>query len=155
MRLGNAHHRGGLDGVRIEKNEGDDDSTNDATLFLTLATLVENTQGLCESVTVTAEKTKPLPLYTEATLLADLQRMAKYIKDPRIKALLISKDKGTEGENGGIGMPASRTGIIEKLKEKGFFIIEKKKLIPIELGIIFISALPAIATEPDMTALWH
>lgn len=52
-------------------------------------------------------------------------------------------------------MPTSRTGIIEKLKEKGFFIIEKKKLIPIELGIIFISALPAIATEPDMTAQWH
>ena len=33
--------------------------------------------------------------------------------------------------------------------------MEKKKLIPTELGISFIHALPSIATEPDMTALWH
>ena len=87
--------------------------------------------------------------------MADLARVARYVKDPRIKALLISKDKDTEGENGGIGMPATRTGIIEKLKQKGFFVIEKKKVIPTELGISFIHALPDIATEPDMTALWH
>lgn len=132
----------------------EDDLTNDS-LFSTLISLQENMQGTCENITVTAEKTKPLPLYTEATLLADLQRVAKYVKDPRIKALLISKDKGHEGENGGIGMPATRTGIIEKLKDKGFFVIEKKKIIPTELGISFIHSLPAIATEPDMTALWH
>lgn len=138
-----------------EKQDAEEDETTDDSLFSVLTTLQENMQGLCESMTVTAEKTKPLPLYTEATLLADLQRVAKYVKDPRIKALLISKDKGTEGENGGIGMPATRTDIIEKLKEKGFFLIEKKKLIPTELGISFIRALPAIATEPDMTALWH
>lgn len=132
----------------------EDDLTNDS-LFSALIALQENMHGTCDNMTVTAEKTKPLPLYTEATLLADLQRVAKYVKDPRIKALLISKDKGHEGENGGIGMPATRTSIIEKLKEKGFFVIEKKKIIPTELGISFIHALPAIATEPDMTALWH
>ncbi|EGH19214.1 topoisomerase, partial [Pseudomonas savastanoi pv. glycinea str. race 4] len=38
------------------------------------------------------KKTKPLPLYTEATLLKDLQRVAKYVQDPRIKQLLIDRD---------------------------------------------------------------
>ena len=140
-----------------EESESEDGSAEDnsESLFDSLAALRENATGTCDSITIKAEKTKPLPLYTEATLMADLQRVARYVKDPRIKALLISKDKGTEGENGGIGMPATRTGIIEKLKQKGFFVIEKKKVIPTELGISFIHSLPDIATEPDMTALWH
>ncbi|EGH19011.1 DNA topoisomerase III, partial [Pseudomonas savastanoi pv. glycinea str. race 4] len=43
----------------------------------------------------------PLPLYTEAELLKDLRRVAKYVKDPRIKQLLIDRDQGKKGENGG------------------------------------------------------
>ncbi|KPW70606.1 Orf50, partial [Pseudomonas syringae pv. coriandricola] len=39
--------------------------------------------------------------------------------------------------------------------ERGFYAVEKKKLIPTALGLEFIAALPTIATTPDMTALWH
>lgn len=124
-------------------------------LFSILAALSVNDAGTCEAVTVKAEKTKPLPLYTEATLLRDLQRVSKYVKDPRIKALLVSRDKDTEGENGGIGTPATRAEMLKTLLNRNFYTVEKKKLIPTELGISFIHALPAIATEPDMTALWH
>ncbi|HFE9059111.1 TPA: type IA DNA topoisomerase, partial [Pseudomonas aeruginosa] len=42
-----------------------------------------------------------------------------------------------------------------KLQERGFYTIEKKKLVPTALGVAFIQALPRIATTPDMTALWH
>lgn len=124
-------------------------------LFSILTALSVNDAGTCKTVTVKAEKTKPLPLYTEATLLRDLQRVAKYVKDPRIKALLVSRDKDTEGENGGIGTPATRAEMLKTLLNRNFYTVEKKKLIPTELGISFIHALPAIATEPDMTALWH
>lgn len=124
-------------------------------LFSVLTALSVNDAGTCKTVTVKAEKTKPLPLYTEATLLRDLQRVAKYVKDPRIKALLVSRDKDTEGENGGIGTPATRAEMLKTLLNRNFYTVEKKKLIPTELGISFIHALPSIATEPDMTALWH
>ncbi len=45
--------------------------------------------------------------------------------------------------------------MLAKLRERGFYAVVKKKLIPTQLGIEFIAALPAIATTPDMTALWH
>ncbi|MFU0498058.1 DNA topoisomerase, partial [Pseudomonas syringae pv. actinidiae] len=109
----------------------------------------------CDGITVAKEKTKPLPLYTEAELLKDLRRVAKYVKDPRIKQLLIDRDQGKKGENGGIGTPATRGAVLAKLQERGFYAVEKKKLIPTALGLEFIAALPAIATTPDMTALWH
>lgn len=111
--------------------------------------------GLCDSVTVAKEKTKLLPLYTEATLLKDLPRVAKYVKDPRIKQLLIAREHDKKGESGGIGTPATRASLLTKLQERGFYTVEKKKLIPTALGLEFIAALPAIATTPDITALWH
>ncbi|MDG6896485.1 conjugal transfer protein TraE [Actinobacillus delphinicola] len=118
-------------------------------------TAVENgEQKTCQKINIKKEKTKPLPIYTEATLLKDLQRVAKYIDDPNLKKLLIEKDKGREGENGGIGTPATRSAIIKNLNEKGYFEYKGKQLIPTQKGIDFIKALPKIITVPDTTALW-
>lgn len=122
--------------------------------FDLIASLQADTKGTCESVEIKKEKTKPQPIYTEATLLKDLQRVARYIEDPRIKKLLIEKDKGREGENGGIGTPATRSAVIKNLHDKGFFEYQGKKLIPTQKGIDFIEALPRIVTVPDTTALW-
>lgn len=141
-----------------EEDEGEDGTAGAGTEMVTfeaLADLKINDQGVCDGVTVTKEKTKPLPLYTEATLLKDLQRVAKYVKDPRIKQLLIARDHGKKGENGGIGTAATRAAMLAKLRDRGFYSVEKKKFVPTQLGIEFIAALPAIATTPDMTALWH
>lgn len=138
-----------------EREEDDDQDAQAVSPFDTLASLKAGDSGLCDGITVVKEKTKPLPLYTEATLLKDLQRVAKYVKDPRIKQLLIDRDQGKKGENGGIGTPATRAAMLAKLQERGFYAVEKKKLIPTPLGLEFIAALPAIATTPDMTALWH
>ena len=140
-----------------EESEEDDDAQDieAKSPFAALAALQTGDTGTCDGITVAKEKTKPLPLYTEATLLKDLQRVAKYVKDPRIKQLLIARDHGKKGENGGIGTPATRAAMLAKLQERGFYAVEKKKLIPTPLGLEFIAALPAIATTPDMTALWH
>ncbi|EGT79774.1 YdgA-like protein [Haemophilus haemolyticus M21621] len=122
--------------------------------FDLIASFQADAKGMCESVEIKKEKTKPQPIYTEATLLKDLQRVARYIEDPRIKKLLIEKDKGREGENGGIGTPATRSAVIKNLNDKGFFEYQGKKLIPTQKGIDFIEALPRIVTVPDTTALW-
>ncbi|MFO6314237.1 DNA topoisomerase, partial [Pseudomonas aeruginosa] len=136
-----------------EEDEGEGEV--EATQFEELSALAGGEQGHCLDVSVSKAKTKPLPLYTEATLLKDLKQVAKYVQDPRIKALLLDRDDGKAGERGGIGTPATRAAMLGKLQERGFYTIEKKKLVPTALGVAFIQALPRIATTPDMTALWH
>lgn len=136
-----------------EDNDAEDNEASSP--FAALDGLSEGHDGYCEQVTVSKEQTKPLPLYTEATLLKDLQRVAKYVKDPKIRQLLKDRDAGKAGEHGGIGTPATRASMLETLQKRGFYSVEKKKLIPTELGLSFIGSLPEIATAPDMTALWH
>lgn len=124
-------------------------------LFERLQSLTEGQTGKCQKVEAERKKTKPLPLYTERTLLADLRRVAKYIKDPALRALLVDRDDGKQQEQGGIGTPATRAAMLETLQNRNFYKVENKKLVPTPLGISFIQLLPAIATTPDMTALWH
>lgn len=138
-----------------QDKDSEEEQESSGNSFDILAQLRAGESGLCQSVTASKEKTKPLPLYTEATLLKDLQRVAKYVRDPRVKKLLIARDEGKTGEHGGIGTPATRAAILGTLQKRGFYTVEKKKLIPTTLGLEFITALPQIATTPDMTALWH
>ncbi len=136
-------------------DEEENESESSDSSYDVLSALSSESTGTCQDVIIKDEKTKPLPLYTMAALLEDLKRVAKYVKDPRIKELLLSRDKDNKTENGGIGTPATRGRMLAVLEERGFYTITKKKIIPTELGISFIKTLPAIATEPDMTALWH
>lgn len=94
-------------------------------------------------------------IYTEATLLKDLKQVAKYVTDPRIKQLLLDRDKDKKTEHGGIGTPATRASMLTKLRDRNLYTVDKKKLVPTPLGLEFVAALPTIATTPDMTALWH
>ncbi|AWK15604.1 DNA topoisomerase 3 [Candidatus Fukatsuia symbiotica] len=137
-----------------QDNDGDNTEEVGGT-FSILATLHVGDTGRCEAVNISKEKTKPLPLYSEATLLKDLQRVAKYVSDPRIKQLLLARDEGKAGEHGGIGTPATRASMLATLQKRGFYTVEKKKLMPTPLGLGLIAALPSIASTPDMTALWH
>lgn len=132
------------------ENESDD------SLYKALAALSAGDTGNCDSVTVKDEKTKPPALYTEATLLNDLMNVAKYVQDPKVKQLLINRDEGkAKGERGGIGTSATRGKILETLEERGFFVFDKKKIVPTQLGYSLIQLLPYELKVPDMTALWH
>ncbi|CDL86648.1 type IA DNA topoisomerase [Xenorhabdus cabanillasii] len=125
-------------------------------VFDELAKLNEGDVLECANVDSKREKTTPPPLYTVASLLEDLRRVARYVGDPHIKQLLLDRDEEKDDqEQGGIGTPATRGAILTLLQERGFFFIDKKKVIPSPLGLSFIQALPPIMTTPDMTALWH
>jgi Topoisomerase IA len=93
-------------------------------------------------------------LFTEATLLAALVRVADFVADPRIKKLLKEKDKDKKDEHGGIGTPATRAVIIETLKTRDYITVEKGKFVPTAAGLALIDALPDAVTQPDMTAVW-
>ncbi|EGZ3995963.1 DNA topoisomerase III [Salmonella enterica subsp. enterica serovar Wichita] len=132
-------------------DEPDDDNTSAFELVSRLRTGETLT---CRDIDVSEQKTKPLPLFTEASLLAALVRVADFVADPRIKQLLKDKDKDKKDEHGGIGTPATRAAIIETLKKRNYITVEKGKFIPTEAGLALIDALPASVTQPDMTAVW-
>ncbi|HBB7247401.1 TPA: topoisomerase C-terminal repeat-containing protein [Escherichia coli] len=141
----------------LESEDSDDDGAEDSndTAFDAISTLKEGDVAVCDDVRVDKKETKPLPIYTMKTFLEDLKRVSRYVTDPHIKQLLLSKDKGKKGERGGIGTPATRATIISNLESTGYFTIQNGKLIPTEKGIGFIKNLPVAVTAPDMTALWH
>lgn len=132
-----------------EVHQDDSDSTDNLE-WVTPATAL-----VCEEATSQKKQTKPPARYTMAALLKDLARVAKYVTDPKIKKLLLSKDQEKKGEHGGIGTPATRSAIIEQLMKRGFIAEQSKKVISTELGREFHNLLPESATAPDMTALWH
>ncbi|ELM7841782.1 DNA topoisomerase 3 [Escherichia coli] len=135
-----------------EAEEPSDDAPESS--FDVLKALCTGESGSCDGVTVNEKKTSPPPLFTEATLLAALVRVADFVEDARIKALLKAKDKDKKDEHGGIGTPATRSDMLEKLKTRQYIQLDKGKLIPTDTGLAFFKALPESATLPDMTALW-
>ncbi len=101
----------------------------------------------------------PKPLYTMATLLGDLTRVAQYIRDESLRKSMVEKDKGKAGEHGGIGTPATRDVIIATLFDRGFIAYGKKgktqTIVSTKTGQDFYDLLPDAAKFPDMTAVWH
>lgn len=92
--------------------------------------------------------------YTEATLIKDLNNIAKYVKDPEIRELLKSKDKDKKDVNGSIGTTATIPGILEGLIEKGFLTRKEEKIVSTELAQEYLKILPESLKTPDSTALW-
>ncbi|RMR11245.1 hypothetical protein ALP90_200197 [Pseudomonas amygdali pv. ulmi] len=145
-----------LKGSSSEDKEDNAESTDDeaATAYESVSELKSGDSGSCRETSVTEKKTTAPALFTEATLLGALVRIADFVSDPIIKKLLKDKDRDNEAEHGGIGTPATRSAIIETLKTRNFITLDKNKIIPTETGVAFFNTLPEIATQPDMTALW-
>ena len=91
-------------------------------------------------------KTSPPKHYTEDTLLSAMESAGK-------------ENMPEEAERRGIGTPATRAAIIEKLVQKGFLTREgngkTKNLIPTEKGRTLIAAMPEQLKSPAMTADWE
>ena len=146
----------GFEAFLGEENTGDEESEaeNDDSAFDLLCKIRTGETVTTKEVVVNEKKTTPPPLFTEATLLAALVRVADFVTDPVIKKLLKDKDRDKKDEHGGIGTSATRASMLETLKKRNYITQEKGKLIPTDTGYALIDALPAIAVNPDMTALW-
>ncbi|WP_258086639.1 type IA DNA topoisomerase [Xenorhabdus bovienii] len=133
--------------VSEEKTDSDSD-------YAIIAKLRTGESVSCEKCDYENKETTPPPLFTESSLLAALSRIADFVIDPKIKAVLKAKDAGKKGEFGGIGTPATRDSFVPLLVNRGFIAIEKQKLIPTQAGLDFYHSLPLMVTQPDLTALW-
>ncbi len=86
--------------------------------------------------------TQPPKHYTEDSLLSAMERAG-------------SEDMCDDVERKGLGTPATRADIIEKLVKDGFVNREKKQMIPTEDGIKLITVLPDVVKSPKLTADWE
>lgn len=134
--------------------DSEDSEDSDLTEFDELSQLETGQNVTQVKPLLEKSQTKPAQLFTEASLLAALVRIADFVSDPEIKKLLKDKDADKKDEHGGIGTPATRAAILETLKKRNYVTDIKGKLIPTDAGITLIDSLPSIATEPDLTALW-
>lgn len=133
-----------------EEVETDGDS-----LAIDLSTLKNGATGNCLNSLCEKKETAPPKRYTMATLLTDLTRVANYIRDPKLKALMIEKDKGKAGEHGGIGTPATRDSILATLSDRGYITDEGKSIVSSKIARELYALLPDEIRYPDMTAIWH
>lgn len=91
---------------------------------------------------VTEHYTSPPKHFTEDTLLLAMERAG-------------NDEMEEDTERKGIGTPATRAAIIEKLVEKGFVVRNKKQMLPTENGIKLITVLPEQIKSPKLTAEWE
>ncbi|EOS1694667.1 DNA topoisomerase 3 [Escherichia coli] len=142
--------------ILYKNDAGNEDLEGDADdIEQDLRKLRDGQAGTCTDAKAEQQETKPQPLYTMESLLSDLTRVAKYIRDDRLRKILIEKDKGKQGEHGGIGTPATRDSIIATLFERGYLVEKGKHIVSTPTGEELYDALPDTARYPDMTALWH
>ena len=93
-------------------------------------------------VTICERFTSPPKPYTEDTLLSAMETAGK-------------EDMPEDAERKGLGTPATRAAIIEKLAAAGFVERKGKSLIPTKDGINLVTVLPEPLTSPMMTAEWE
>ena len=94
------------------------------------------------SASVTEHFTSPPRPYTEDSLLAAMENAGK-------------EDMPDEAARKGLGTPATRAAIIEKLVSGGFVERKGKNLIPTKAGVNLVTVLPELLTSPKLTADWE
>lgn len=109
-----------------------------------LNTLPELAEGQSFSVTanVLEHFTSPPKAYTEDTLLSAMERAG-------------AEDMPENAERKGLGTPATRAAILEKLVQMGFVQRKGKQLVPTKDGINLAVVLPESLTSPVLTAEWE
>lgn len=95
---------------------------------------------------VLAKKTSPPRAYTEGTLLSAMENAGRFVDDEELKEQM---------KDGGLGTPATRAAIIERLLQVGYIERKGKQVIPTEKGMKLIEVLPPEIQSPEMTGKWE
>ena len=122
-------------------------------------TLPELVEGQTFSVTADIlEHFTSLPkAYTEDTLLSAMERAGtEDMPEDKVNCSAGAREGGLgHAERKGLGTPATRAAILEKLVQMGFVQRKGKQLVPTKDGINLAVVLPESLTSPALTAEWE
>jgi len=128
--------------VEAEKKEDSDEQ-----ILSSLPNLAEGEVLSLVNADITEHKTKPKPLYTEATLLSAMENAGKDVKED---------DKRKAMADCGIGTPATRANIIETLILRDYIRRDKKSIIPTEKGLaVYKIVKDKKIANAEMTGSWE
>ena len=135
----------GWKSVQNETKEGkSEDEEQDLAM---LPDLKEGEELLLLSSEITEHKTKPKPLYTEATLLSAMENAGKEVEEA---------DKRKAMAECGIGTPATRANIIETLILRDYIRREKKSIVPTDKGLsVYEIVKDKKIANAEMTGAWE
>jgi DNA topoisomerase-3 len=125
-------------GARDEEDEGRDQ---------TLPKLEQGEGVDTRAVEVLAKETKPPRRYSDASLLGAMETAGKLVDDDELREVM---------KESGIGTPATRAAIIERLIDVGYIERDGRSLVPTEKGMNVIRLLAGHAlTSPSLTGDWE
>lgn len=128
--------------VEAEKKEDSDEQ-----ILSSLPNLMEGEVLPLVDAEITEHKTKPKPLYTEATLLSAMENAGKEVEDAESKKAMAEC---------GIGTPATRANIIETLILRDYIRRDKKAIIPTEKGLaVYEIVKDKKIANAEMTGAWE
>jgi len=115
-----------------------------------LVEIPSGTSVHCKDVEKEKSETKPPPRFNEATLLSAMEHSGKFIDDEELAEAM--KERG-------LGTPATRAAIIEKLLKEKYIVREGKELTPTGKAFELFALLEALKIEvlasPQMTGEWE
>ena len=127
--------------------EADKKEDGDEQLLSSLPNLTEGEILPLVNAEITEHKTKPNPLYTEATLLSAMENAGKEVEDAKSKKAMAEC---------GIGTPATRANIIETLILRDYIRRDKKAIIPTEKGLaVYEIVKDKKIANAEMTGSWE
>ena len=128
--------------VEAEKKEDSNEQ-----ILSSLPNLTEGEVLPLVNAEITEHKTKPKPLYTEATLLSAMENAGKEVEDAESKKAMAEC---------GIGTPATRANIIETLILRDYIRRDKKSIIPTEKGLaVYEIVKDKKIANAEMTGAWE
>ena len=128
--------------VEAEKKEDSDEQ-----ILSSLPNLTEGEVLSLVNADINEHKSKPKPLYTEATLLSAMENAGKEVEDAESKKAMAEC---------GIGTPATRANIIETLILRDYIRRDKKSIIPTEKGLaVYEIVKDKKIANAEMTGSWE
>ena len=124
----------------LKKKPDSDDEENE--LALDVPDFTEGQTFENPAAKVTEHDTTPPKPHNEASLLSAMERAGNEDTDP-------------DAERRGLGTPATRAAVIEKLVKGGFVERKGKQLLPTKNGTNLVCVLPDSLTSPQLTAAWE
>jgi DNA topoisomerase-3 len=115
-----------------------------------LAPVPPEAKVVCREVAIEAHETTPPPRYNEATLLSAMENSDKLVED---------EDLADAMKERGLGTPATRAAIIEKLIKEKYVVREGKDLAPTGKAFELLSLIEAmkidVLASPELTGEWE
>lgn len=126
----------------VDREEGKEEDLPEQTL----TSLNKGEERPVKGIKANKAKTKPPARYNEATLLSAMESPGKFIEDEELRETM----KGS-----GLGTPATRAEIIEKLLYTNYIERNGKELTPTSKGIQLINLVSPDLRSPELTAQWE